>query len=221
MRRRRPAARPRPAVATRFGGVRLQDVAAQVGLDFPQDAFRFEATNEPDAMMGGGLCWLDYDDDGWLDLYAVNAYADDEYARWAANGGLPRSALFHNVEGRFVDVSRGSGADLQLRGNGCVAARLQPGRARGPVRHDRRLQRRDDGYDALLWGNGDGTFTEGARAAGINAPGLALGRRGRRRERRRPPGSLRRRLRGRQHADPGLVGRLPVQLRRRAATGST
>ncbi len=28
------------------------------------------------AMMGGGLCWLDYDSDGWLDLFVVNSYAD-------------------------------------------------------------------------------------------------------------------------------------------------
>ncbi len=27
-------------------------------------------------MMGGGLCWLDYDEDGWLDLFVVNSYAD-------------------------------------------------------------------------------------------------------------------------------------------------
>ena len=32
-----------------------------------------------------------------------------------------------------------------------------------------------NGYDALLWGNGDGTFTEGARAAGINEPGWHAG----------------------------------------------
>ena len=36
--------------------------------------------------------------------------------------GLPRNALFHNEEGTFVDVSSGSGADLAVRGNGCVAA---------------------------------------------------------------------------------------------------
>ena len=158
-----------------LGGVRLQDVAAQVGLDFTQDAFHFGVTNEPDAMMGGGLCWIDYDADGWLDLYVVNAYADDEYVRWTESGGLPRSALFHNVKGRFVDVSRGSGADLQLRGNGCVAADFnQDGHADLFVT-TAGYNVATNGYDALLWGHGDGTFTEGARAAGINDPGWHSG----------------------------------------------
>ena len=155
--------------------MRLQDVAARVGLDFRQSAFRFRVTNEPDAMMGGGLCWLDYDDDGWLDLYVVNAYADDEYDLWTAKGGLPRSALFHNVEGRFEDVSRGSGADLQLRGNGCVAADFNQDGHTDLFVTTAGYNVATDGYDALLWGHGDGTFTEGARAAGINTPGWHSG----------------------------------------------
>ena len=40
-----------------------------------------------------------------------------------------------------------------------------------------------DGYDALLWNDGDGTFTEGARKAGIDSSGVALWRGGRRRQR--------------------------------------
>jgi Na+-translocating ferredoxin:NAD+ oxidoreductase RnfD subunit len=161
--------------STSLGGVRLQDVAAQVGLDFRQSAFHFGMTNEPAAMMGGGVCWLDYDDDGWLDLYVVNAYGDDEYARWTESGGLPRSALFHNARGRFEDVSRGSGADLQLRGSGCVAADFDLDGNTDLFVTTAGYNVATNGYDALLWGDGDGTFTEGARAAGINTPGWHSG----------------------------------------------
>ena len=62
-----------------LGGVVLEDVAAQVGLDFRHAAFRFGVSNDETAMMGGGLCWLDYDDDGWLDLFVVNSYAPSRH----------------------------------------------------------------------------------------------------------------------------------------------
>jgi Na+-translocating ferredoxin:NAD+ oxidoreductase RnfD subunit len=158
-----------------FGGVHLRDVASEVGLDFTQSAFRFGVTAEPEAMMGGGLCWIDYDDDGWLDLFVVNAYADDQYDRWTESGGLPRSGLFHNVRGRFEDVSRGSGADLQLRGNGCVAADFNQDGNADLYLTTAGYNVATNGYDALLWGHGDGTFTEGARAAGINTQGWHSG----------------------------------------------
>jgi hypothetical protein len=144
--------------------VELTDVAAEVGLEFQHGAFRWDVSPDPGAMLGAGLCWLDYDGDGWLDLYAVNSYANAEAARWQDEGGLPRNALFHNVEGTFVDVSAGSGADLEVRGNGCVAA-------------DFDLDGRTDLYvttaeaGALLWNEGDGTFTEGAAAAGVEGFG--------------------------------------------------
>ena len=112
-----------------------------VGLDFRHGAFRYQVTTDPVAMMGGGVCWLDYDGDGWLDLYAVNSYTDLDAGRFEQAGGLPRNALFHNVGGRFVDVSRGSGADLALRGNGCVAADLERRRPHRPLRDGRRLRR--------------------------------------------------------------------------------
>ena len=146
----------------------LTDVAQAVGLDFRQGAFRWEVSADPGAMLGGGICWLDYDDDGWLDLFAVNSYAEREASRWEDSGGLPRTALFHNVEGKFTDVSADSGADLAVRGNGCVAADLD-------------LDGHTDLYvttlrqSVLLWNNGDGTFTEGARAAGIGVYGWHSG----------------------------------------------
>ena len=140
-------------------GYRLQNVAAQVGLQFLQGSFRFGVTNDSQAMMGGGLCWLDYDNDGWLDLFVVNSYTDDQLPNWEQHGGLPRSALFHNVHGRFVNVTAHS-AGLPLRGEGCVAADFD-----GDGRTD--LYVTTSTNDVLLWNNGDGTFSEGARKAGV------------------------------------------------------
>jgi ASPIC and UnbV/FG-GAP-like repeat len=149
-------------------GIELVDVAAEVGLDFRQGAFHWGVSPEPAAMQGAGVCWLDYDADGWLDLFAVNSYAEREAGRWEEAGGLPRSALFHNVEGEFVDVSDGSGADIAIQGNGCVAA-------------DFDLDGHTDLYvtgaesGALLWNEGDGTFTEGAEEAAAPAIGWYAG----------------------------------------------
>jgi Na+-translocating ferredoxin:NAD+ oxidoreductase RnfD subunit len=163
-----------PASGT-LGGTTFVDVARQVGLDFRQGAFRFGVSNDTTAMMGGGLCWLDYDRDGWLDLFVVNSYAQTDVASWEAKGGLPRSALFHNVGGRFEDVSRSAGADLQLRGNGCVAADFDGDGFTDLYVTTAGYNVPTDTYDALLWNDGDGTFTEGAQAAGIDAPGWHAG----------------------------------------------
>ena len=67
----------------------LTDVAPSVGLDFRHGAFRFGEFLDVTAMMGGGLCWLDYDQDGWLDLFVVNGYAETDAAGNRADGGLP------------------------------------------------------------------------------------------------------------------------------------
>src|SRR4051812_27630293 len=161
-------AAPSRATGRGLDGVRLQNVAPQVGLGFRQGAFRFGVSPDPAAMTGGGLCALDYDNDGWLDLFVVNSYSEADLPRWRRNGGLPRSALFRNTKGRFTNVSRRSGADLAVRGEGCVAA---------DVNRDGHtdLFVTTSGYDKLLWNNGDGTFTQGARAAGIRTYGWHAG----------------------------------------------
>jgi hypothetical protein len=144
------------------------DVAGDVGLDFRHGAFRWDVSRDVGAMMGGGVCWLDYDADGWLDLFAVNSYAEAETDRWKKEGGLPESALYRNVGGEFADVSANAHANLAVRGNGCVAA-------------DFDLDGHTDLYvttsrvNALLWNDGDGTFTEGAVDAGVAAYGWRTG----------------------------------------------
>jgi ASPIC and UnbV/FG-GAP-like repeat len=159
---------PGHASSSGFEGIRLQNVANRVGLDFRQGAFRFGVSPDPAAMTGGGLCALDYDNDGWVDLFVVNSYSQADVGRWRTHGGLPRSALFRNRKGRFTDVSRRSRANLAVRGEGCVAADLNSDGFTD-------LYVTTAGYDKLLWNNGNGTFTEGARAARIRSYGWHAG----------------------------------------------
>ena len=153
----------------------LTDVASSVGLDFRHGAFRSGVTGDETAMMGGGICWLDYDGDGWLDLYAVNGYADSDVPAYRARRGLPRSRLFRNVRGRFEDVTAASGAGLAVRGSGCVAADLDGDGTTDLFVTTAGYDASRDAYDGLLWNNGDGTFTEGAWQAGIRTPGWHTG----------------------------------------------
>jgi len=146
----------------------FRDVAGEVGLDFRHGAYRWDLTPDVGAMLGGGLCWLDMDDDGWMDLFVVNSYSRGDAPRWEREGGKPRSALSHNEGGTFVDVSSGSGADIELRGNGCVAADLDL---------DGRTDLYVTGSDraVLLWNRGGGRFVEGTEAAGVEAFGWHAG----------------------------------------------
>jgi hypothetical protein len=172
--RGQPSARPTatPSVRASFT---LTDVAAKVGLDFRQQAFALGVRSDETAMMGGGLCWFDYDGDGWLDLYLVNSYADADTATWYERGGLPQSRLYRNVRGRFQDVTASSRAGLRVRGSGCVAADLDGNGTTDLFVTTAGYDPGRDAYDALLWNNGDGTFTEGAWKAGIRKHGWHTG----------------------------------------------
>jgi hypothetical protein len=147
---------PSGPVAT---GYRLKNIAPLVGLDFRQSSFRFGMSNDYKAMMGGGVCWIDYNGDGWLDLFAVNSYSSADTSRWEAQGGLPRSALYENVYGRVRNVSGAAHAGLQAQGDGCAAADLN-----GDGRPDL-VVTTTSGVD-LLWNTGHGFTRADLRASG-------------------------------------------------------
>ncbi len=128
--------------------VRFVDVAAEVGLDFTHSAFHWGTSADTPAMMGSGLCWIDQDGDGWLDLFVVNTWSNGEWGRWRADGALPTSHLYRNDHGRFVDVTEETGAGIETRANGCVAADLDlDGHTDLYVTTDR--------ANVLLWNDGD------------------------------------------------------------------
>jgi Na+-translocating ferredoxin:NAD+ oxidoreductase RnfD subunit len=114
---RSPTPRTPVPVSAALRGARLVDVAPAVGLNFQQGSFNSGVTNEVKAMMGGGVCWLDYNADGWIDLFAVNSYA-------SADAEHPTSQLFENVRGHFRNVTGDTDAGLTAQGDGCAAADL-------------------------------------------------------------------------------------------------
>ena len=154
---------PAPAA----GHLEFVDVAADVGLRFRHGAFRSGESADAPAMTGGGVCWLDYDTDGWLDLFVVNGYSRTDREEWLARGGLPTTRLFRNREGRFTDVTEETGAGVGVRGQGCVAADLD---------RDGHTDLYVTGADrsTLLWNDGD-AFTEADEEAAVRVFGWHTG----------------------------------------------
>ncbi len=158
-----PPAAPVP-VSSALAAQHLTNVASAIGLEFQQGSFRFGPSNETKAMMGGGICWLDYNGDGWEDLFAVNSYASADESSWHAQGGLPRTALFENVHGRFRNVAQREHAALAVQGDGCAAGDLD-----GDGRSDLVLTT-SSGVD-VLWNDG----RDGFRAEALPVHGWYTG----------------------------------------------
>ena len=149
------------------GNVSFVDVAPKVGLRFRHGAFRWDVSADAPAMTGGGICWLDYDADGWLDLFVVNGYSRNERDEWVTRGGVPTTRLFRNREGLFVDVTGEMGAGVPVRGQGCVA---------GDLDRDGRTDLYVTGADrsTLLWNEGD-RFEEADEDSGARVFGWHTG----------------------------------------------
>jgi hypothetical protein len=132
-------------------------VAEQRGLSARQVSGASGDWYYPEIMCGGGA-WLDYDNDGDLDFYLVQAHRLPKRAE-----SCPVNQLFRNDHGRFTEVPRAGGADDAGYGNGVACGDYD-----------------NDGYvdiyvnnvgpNALYHNNGDGTFTDVTEKAGVGDP---------------------------------------------------
>ena len=143
-------------------GVSFVDVIKGSGLDVEtiyggvgKNKYLLETT-------GCGLAFYDYDNDGWLDVFLVNGWRLEGFAK----GKEPHCRLFkNNRDGTFTDVTKGSGLEIRTGwGQACCV---------GDYDNDGN----DDlfvtyyGQNALYHNHGNGTFTDVTERAGLTQPG--------------------------------------------------
>ena len=111
--------------------------------------------------VGAGCAFLDYDNDGWMDIYFVNSGPSDFFTPPKPL----KNALYHNNhDGTFTDVTDKAGVASGKFGMGVSAADYD-----GDGNID--LYVTNYGSNILYRNNGDGTFTDVTDKAGVSAPG--------------------------------------------------
>jgi hypothetical protein len=133
----------------------LEDIAAKAHITFkhntaPSKKYIIES-------MSGGVVLIDYDRDGWPDIYFTNSPTVDE----ALKGVRAPGALYHNNhDGTFTDVTSKAGLNTPCIGMGGAV---------GDYDNDGwpDLYLTCMGGNVLYHNNGDGTFTDVTAKAGV------------------------------------------------------
>ena len=141
-----------------MASVQFRDVTQQAGIRFVHNNGAFGKKFLPETM-GPGVAFIDYDNDGWPDIFLVNG------ADWPGHvqkHSTPK--LFHNNrDGTFTDVTHKAGLDIEIYGMGVAVGDYD-----------------NDGYDdlfitaygqnRLFHNNGNGTFSDVTQKAGLSGP---------------------------------------------------
>ncbi|HEY0796268.1 MAG TPA: CRTAC1 family protein [Acidisarcina sp.] len=160
----------RPITAGGFvksGPVIFQDIAEKAGLTkWHHQMGSATAKQTIIETVGSGVGLLDYDNDGWLDIYLVNG---STYDAETGKTTPPHAALFHNNhDGTFTDVAAKAGVTNDRWGFGVAIADYD-----------------NDGWpdiyvsnfgkNRLYHNNHDGTFTDVAEKAGVTLGNWSTG----------------------------------------------
>ncbi|HUM06500.1 MAG TPA: CRTAC1 family protein [Terriglobales bacterium] len=140
------------------------DVAEKAGLTFPIVFGGKDTKKYIIETTGTGVAILDYDNDGWPDIFIVNGTTLEGFPA----GQAPTSHLYHNNhDGTFTDVTVKAGLAATGWGQGACAGDYD-----------------NDGWEDLyityygknrLYHNDKGVFTEVAEKAGVAGTGKAWG----------------------------------------------
>ncbi|MBE3094045.1 MAG: VCBS repeat-containing protein, partial [Actinobacteria bacterium] len=87
----------------------FQEIGKEIGLDFIQSIGDDELTNIVESS-GGGAAFLDYDQDGYIDLYICSGTWSEGLSGGEKPDKLPGNHLYHNrQDGTFEDVTKKAG----------------------------------------------------------------------------------------------------------------
>ena len=140
---------------------RFSEITTESGLNFIHNNGAFGKKYLPETM-GSGCAFIDYNQDGWVDIFLVNCKDWQEHK----TGKSQTPALFQNQkDGTFKDVTTDVGLNVNVYGIGVAV---------GDYDNDGD----DDIYlsclndDKLFRNNGNGTFKDVTEEAGITNPGF-------------------------------------------------
>ena len=138
--------------------ITFRDITQRAGIHFVHNNGAFGKKYLPETM-GPGVAFIDYDNDGWTDIFLVNG---TDWTGHASKHSTPK--LYHNNhDGTFTDVTHKAGLDIEIFGMGVAVGDYD-----------------NDGYDdlfitamgqsRLFHNNGNGTFSDVTQKAGLMGP---------------------------------------------------
>jgi enediyne biosynthesis protein E4 len=138
--------------------VTFRDVTQQSGIHFVHNNGAFGKKFLPETL-GPGVAFIDYDNDGWPDIFLVNGM---DWPGHTQKHTTPK--LYHNNhDGTFTDVTHKAGLDVEMYGMGVAVGDYD-----------------NDGFDdlfvtalgqsRLFHNNRNGTFTDVTQKAGLSGP---------------------------------------------------
>ena len=149
--------------ASAMSSAPFEEVAASAsGITWAHVSGRSPMAHLPETV-GAGCAFLDYDNDGWMDIYLVNSGPCDLFQP----SSPLRNALYrNNRDGTFTDVTQRAGVPGNAYGMGVAVGDYD-----GDGLPDLYVTQYPNSI--LYHNNGDGTFTDVTAKAGVAAPGWA------------------------------------------------
>jgi hypothetical protein len=156
-----PSPSPSPTPPRPSGPIEFVDVTAEAGVRFKHNSGAFGKKYLPETIGAGGA-FLDYDNDGWQDIFLVNSMDWPESKKRRSFSALYRN----NKDGTFTDVTHQVGLGVEMYGIGVAIA-------------DYDNDGNDDIYVTCVGPNhlfrnlGNGKFADVTARAGLTEPGFS------------------------------------------------